>query len=267
MAAQIAALARSFVDQAAPTSDCAISQELMLWLLTQFASARSLLMVSAMTGRDGLQRQLEREPGGVLGDAPGEGDQLVGVDERERAPAKASMPPQPARNEGRLTVAMRSDCTGARRYRLPSVQCPEACPSNAVGPVVFTAAPSQNRCISESTSALAVAAPSRRACGRARLRPAPPASGHKGCARAERLLPRSKRPAVRSTTLRRTCSRASGWWRRPGPRPRCTIGLHRANGPHRAAHAHRGLPGARRGHVRRSPARPMAAAICSIRSS
>ena len=34
---------------------------------------------------------------------------------KEKAPANASMPPQPARNDGRLTVAMRSERTGARR--------------------------------------------------------------------------------------------------------------------------------------------------------
>ena len=34
---------------------------------------------------------------------------------KENAPANASMPPQPARNEGRLTVAMGSERTGARR--------------------------------------------------------------------------------------------------------------------------------------------------------
>ena len=38
---------------------------------------------------------------------------------------------------------------------MPSVQCPEAWPSNAVGPVVLTAAPCQKRFISESTSAAA----------------------------------------------------------------------------------------------------------------
>ena len=34
---------------------------------------------------------------------------------KEKAPAKASMPPQPARKDGRLTVAMGSERTGARR--------------------------------------------------------------------------------------------------------------------------------------------------------
>ena len=72
---------------------------------------------------------------------------------KEKAPANASMPPQPARNEGRLTVAMDSERTGARRYRFPSVQWPEAWPSKAVGPVVFTAAPLQKFAISERTSA------------------------------------------------------------------------------------------------------------------
>ena len=72
---------------------------------------------------------------------------------KEKAPAKASMPPQPARKLGKFTVAMVSERTGARRYRLPRVQWPEAWPSNAVGPVVFTAAPRQKFVISESTSA------------------------------------------------------------------------------------------------------------------
>ena len=36
-------------------------------------------------GRDGLQRELEGEAGGVLCDRPAEGDQLVGVDEGESA--------------------------------------------------------------------------------------------------------------------------------------------------------------------------------------
>ena len=72
---------------------------------------------------------------------------------KEKAPANVSMPPQPARKEGRLTVAMGSERTGARRYRLPRVQWPEAWPSKAVGPVVFTAAPLQKVSISESTSA------------------------------------------------------------------------------------------------------------------
>ena len=50
IAAQIAAEARSFRDHAAPTSACAVSQELTFRLLAHCANARSLDMVSAMTG-------------------------------------------------------------------------------------------------------------------------------------------------------------------------------------------------------------------------
>ena len=50
IAAQIAALARSFFDHTAPTSAWAVSQLLRFWLLTHWASARSLAMVSAITG-------------------------------------------------------------------------------------------------------------------------------------------------------------------------------------------------------------------------
>ena len=50
MAAQIEALARSFFDHTAPTSAWAVSQLFRFWLLTHCASARSLDMVSAITG-------------------------------------------------------------------------------------------------------------------------------------------------------------------------------------------------------------------------
>ena len=125
MAAQMAALARSLVDHAAPTSDCAISHELMLWLLTQFASARSLLMVSAMTGEMVSSASSNANPVAFCA-MPRANATSWSESMKEKAPANASMPPQPARNDGRLTVPMRSDCTGALRYRFPSVQCPEA---------------------------------------------------------------------------------------------------------------------------------------------
>ena len=115
MAAQMAEEARSFFDHSAPTSAWAVSQLFRFWLLTHCASARSLAMVSAITGRDGLQCQLEGEAGGVLGDRPAERDQLVGVDEGEGAGERVDPAAARARNEGRLTVAICSERTGERR--------------------------------------------------------------------------------------------------------------------------------------------------------
>ena len=50
IAAQMADEARSFFDQSAPTSAWAVSQLFRFWLLTHCANARSLAMVSAITG-------------------------------------------------------------------------------------------------------------------------------------------------------------------------------------------------------------------------
>ena len=97
MAAQMAPLARSLVDQAAPTSDWAISQELMLWLLTQFASARSLLMVSAMTGEIVSSASSNANPVAFWA-MPRPNATSWSESMNENEPANASMPPQPARN-------------------------------------------------------------------------------------------------------------------------------------------------------------------------
>ena len=114
IAAQIAALARSFFDHTAPTSAWAVSQELRFWLLTHCASARSLAMVSAITGEIVSNASSKAKPAAFCATAR---PKAMSWSEsmNEKAPAKASIPPQPDRNEGRLTVAICSDRTGARR--------------------------------------------------------------------------------------------------------------------------------------------------------
>ena len=86
----------------------------MLWLLTQFASALSLLMVSAMTGEMVSSASSNANPVAFWA-MPRANATSWSESMNENDPANASIPPQPARNDGRLTVAMRSDCTGARR--------------------------------------------------------------------------------------------------------------------------------------------------------
>ena len=114
MAAQIEALARSFFDQTAPTRACAVSQLLRFWLLTHCASALSFAMVSAITGEMVSSASSKAKPAAFWATARPKAmswSELM----NEKAPAKASMPPQPARKLGRLTVAMVSERTGARR--------------------------------------------------------------------------------------------------------------------------------------------------------
>ena len=114
IAAQIAAEARSFFDHAAPTSAWAVSQELRFWLLTHCASARSLAMVSAITGEMVSRASSKAKPAAFWATAR---PKAISWSEsmNENAPAKPSMPPQPARNDGRLTVAICSERTGERR--------------------------------------------------------------------------------------------------------------------------------------------------------
>ena len=114
IAAQIEALARSFFDQSAPTSACAVSQELRFWLLTHCASARSLAMVSAITGEIVSSASSKAKPAAFCATAR---PKAISWSElmNEKAPAKASIPPQPARKEGRLTDAICSERTGERR--------------------------------------------------------------------------------------------------------------------------------------------------------
>ena len=113
-ASQIAALARSFFDQTAPTSACAVSQLLRLRSLTHWASARSLAMVSAITGEMVSSASSKANPAAFWATAR---PNAISWSEsmKEKAPAKASMPPQPALNEGRFTVAICSDRTGERK--------------------------------------------------------------------------------------------------------------------------------------------------------
>ena len=114
MAAQIEALARSFFDHTAPTSACAVSQLFKFWLFTHCASARSLDMVSAITGEMVSSASSNAKPAAFWATARANAiswSELM----KEKAPAKASMPPQPARNDGRLTVATCSERTGERR--------------------------------------------------------------------------------------------------------------------------------------------------------
>ena len=114
MAAQIEAEARSFFDHAAPTSACAVSQELRFWLLTHCASARSFDMVSAITGEMVSSASSKANPAAFWATARPNAmswSELM----NENAPANASMPPHPARKEGRFTVAICSERTGARR--------------------------------------------------------------------------------------------------------------------------------------------------------
>ena len=114
IAAQMAALDRSFFDQAAPTSAWAVSQLLRFWLLIHCASARSFAMVSAITGEMVSSASSKAKPAAFWATAR---PKAISWSEsmKEKAPAKASMPPQPARKEGRLTVAICSERTGERR--------------------------------------------------------------------------------------------------------------------------------------------------------
>ena len=114
IAAQMDAEARSFLDQTAPTSAWAVSQLFRFWLLTHCASARSLAMVSAITGEIVSSASSKAKPAAFCATARPKAmswSELM----NEKAPAKASMPPHPARNDGRLTVAICSERTGARR--------------------------------------------------------------------------------------------------------------------------------------------------------
>ena len=114
IAAQIDALARSFFDHTAPTSAWAVSQELRFWLLTHCASARSFAMVSAITGLMVSNASSKAKPAAFWATARPKAISWSLL-MNENAPAKASMPPQPARNDGRLTVAICSERTGERR--------------------------------------------------------------------------------------------------------------------------------------------------------
>ena len=114
IAAQMAADARSFFDQTAPTSACALSQLFKLRSLTHCAKARSFAMVSAITGEMVSRASSKAKPAAFWATAR---PKAISWSEsmKEKAPANASMPPQPARKLGRLTVAICSDRTGARR--------------------------------------------------------------------------------------------------------------------------------------------------------
>ena len=71
-------------------------------------------MVSAITGEIVSSASSNAKPAAFCADrAP----KAISWSElmKEKAPAKASMPPQPERNEGRLTVAICSERTGDRR--------------------------------------------------------------------------------------------------------------------------------------------------------
>ena len=114
IAAQIAAEARSFLDQTAPTRACAVSQELTFRLLAHCANARSLDIVSAITGEIVSRASSKAKPAAFCAIARAKATSWS-ESINEKAPAKASMPPQPARNEGRLTVAIASERTGERR--------------------------------------------------------------------------------------------------------------------------------------------------------
>ena len=114
IAAQIAAEARSFRDQTAPTSACAVSQELTFRLLVHWARARSLDIVSAITGEMVSRASSKAKPAAFCAIARANATSWS-ESMKEKAPAKASMPPHPARNEGRFTVAIASERTGERR--------------------------------------------------------------------------------------------------------------------------------------------------------
>ena len=114
IAAQIAADARSFFDHSAPTSAWAVSQELRFWLLTHCASARSLAMVSAITGEMVSSASSKAKPTAFWATARANATSWSEL-MKEKAPAKASMPPHPARKLGRLTDAICSERTGERR--------------------------------------------------------------------------------------------------------------------------------------------------------
>lgn len=123
----MAALARSFLDQTAPTSAWAVSQEFRFWLFTHWARARSFDMVSAITGEMVSSASSKAKPAAFCATARAKAI-IWSESMKENAPANASIPPQPARYEGRLTVAIDSERTGARIYKFPSVQWPEAWP-------------------------------------------------------------------------------------------------------------------------------------------
>ena len=106
--------ARSFFDQTAPTSAWAVSHEFRFWLLTHCASARSLAMVSAITGEMVSSASSKAKPAAFWATARPKATSWSLL-MNEKAPAKASMPPQPARKEGRVTVAICSERTGERR--------------------------------------------------------------------------------------------------------------------------------------------------------
>ena len=114
IAAQIDADARSFFDHAAPTSAWAVSQELRFCAFTHCASARSFAMVSAITGEIVSSASSKAKPAAFWATAR---PKAISWSElmNENAPANASIPPQPARKEGRLTVATCSERTGDRR--------------------------------------------------------------------------------------------------------------------------------------------------------
>ena len=105
--------ARSFFDHAAPTSAWAVSQLLRFCAFTHCASALSLDMVSAMTGEMVSSASSKAKPAAFWAIARAKATSWS-LFMKEKAPAKASMPPQPARKEGRLTVAICSERTGAR---------------------------------------------------------------------------------------------------------------------------------------------------------
>ena len=85
MAAQIEALARSFFDQTAPTSAWAVSHEFRLRSLTHCASARSLAMVSAITGEIVSNASSKANPAAFWATARPKAISWSRVDERERA--------------------------------------------------------------------------------------------------------------------------------------------------------------------------------------
>ena len=113
IAAQMASLARSFFAHTAPTSAWALSQEFRFWLLTHWDKARSLDIVSAITGEMVSSASSNANPEAFCATAR---PNAINWSEsmNENAPAKASMPPQPARKLGRLSVAICSVRTGAR---------------------------------------------------------------------------------------------------------------------------------------------------------
>ena len=81
--------------------------------MTHWANARSFDMVSAITGEMVSSASSKAKPAAFCATARAKATSWS-LSMKEKAPAKASMPPQPARNEGRLTVAICSERTGAR---------------------------------------------------------------------------------------------------------------------------------------------------------